>query len=207
MRRYALLLIVIALIAAGCGAQQPTAAPPTADAGGPTATSASIATPAGPVAGFTQPVDQALTQPVDQALDMTGMATPPPAGTAVVAAANTPDPLASIQFTSITFLQTGGSSDARILIVLKGDGTFTRNDVPGSISADQVAMIDDYLNQINFFRISGTFTSANVRPDQHTYSVLVEKDGASATINMQDGLVPPELARLLAMLSTLGASA
>ncbi|HUN06185.1 MAG TPA: hypothetical protein PLQ56_06270 [Aggregatilineales bacterium] len=199
MRRYALLLIVIALIAAGCGAQQPTAAPPTADAGGPTATSASIATPAGPVAGFTQPVDQAL--------DMTGMATPPPAGTAVVAAANTPDPLASIQFTSITFLQTGGSSDARILIVLKGDGTFTRNDVPGSISADQVAMIDDYLNQINFFRISGTFTSANVRPDQHTYSVLVEKDGASATINMQDGLVPPELARLLAMLSTLGASA
>ncbi|MBN8594429.1 MAG: hypothetical protein J0M33_21915 [Anaerolineae bacterium] len=199
MRRYALLLIVIALIAAGCGAQQPTAAPPTADAGGPTATSASIATPAGPVAGFTQPVDQAL--------DMTGMATPPPAGTAVVAAANTPDPLASIQFTSITFLQTGGSSDARILIVLKGDGSFTRNDVPGSISADQVAMIDDYLNQINFFRISGTFTSANVRPDQHTYSVLVEKDGASATINMQDGLVPPELARLLAMLSTLGASA
>lgn len=199
MRRYALLLIVIALIAAGCGAQQPTAAPPTADAGSPTATSASIATPAGPVAGFTQPVDQAL--------DMTGMATPPPAGTAVVAAANTPDPLASIQFTSITFLQTGGSSDARILIVLKGDGSFTRNDVPGSISADQVAMIDDYLNQINFFRISGTFTSANVRPDQHTYSVLVEKDGASATINMQDGLVPPELARLLAMLSTLGASA
>ena len=199
MRRYALLLIVIALIAAGCGAQQPTAAPPTADAGGPTATSASIATPAGPVAGFTQPVDQAL--------DMTVMATPPPAGTAVVAAANTPDPLASIQFTSITFLQTGGSSDARILIVLKGDGSFTRNDVPGSISADQVAMIDDYLNQINFFRISGTFTSANVRPDQHTYSVLVEKDGASATINMQDGLVPPELARLLAMLSTLGASA
>lgn len=199
MRRYALLLIVIALIAAGCGAQQPTAAPPTADAGGPTATSASIATPAGPVAGFTQPVDQAL--------DMTGMATPPPAGTAVVAAANTPDPLASIQFTSITFLQSSGSSDARILIVLKSDGTFTRNDVPGSISADQVAMIDDYLNQINFFRISGTFTSANVRPDQHTYSVLVEKDGASATINMQDGLVPPELARLLAMLSTLGASA
>jgi hypothetical protein len=199
MRRYALLLIVIAVIAAGCGAQQPTAAPPTADAGGPTATSASLATPAGPVAGFTQPVDQAL--------DMTGMATPPPAGTAVVAAANTPDPLASIQFTSITFLQSGGSSDARILIVLKGDGTFTRNDVPGSISADQVAMIDDYLNQINFFRISGTFTSANVRPDQHTYSVLVEKDGASATINMQDGLVPPELARLLAMLSTLGASA
>ncbi len=199
MRRYALLLIVIAVIAAGCGAQQPTAAPPTANPGGPTATSASIATPAGPVAGFTQPVDQAL--------DMTGMATPPPAGTAVVAAANTPDPLASIQFTTITFLQSGGSNDTRILVVLKGDGTFTRNDVPGSISADQVAMIDDYLNQINFFRISGTFTSANVRPDQHTYSVLVEKDGASATINMQDGLVPPELARLLAMLSTLGASA
>jgi hypothetical protein len=199
MRRYALLLIVIAVIAAGCGAQQPTAAPPTANPGDPTATSASLATPAGPVAGFTQPVDQAL--------DMTGMATPPPAGTAVVAAANTPDPLASIQFTTITFLQSGGSSDTQILVVLKGDGTFTRNDVPGSISADQVAMIDDYLNQINFFRISGTFTSANVRPDQHTYSVLVEKDGASATINMQDGLVPPELARLLAMLSTLGASA
>lgn len=199
MRRYALLLIVIAVIAAGCGAQQPTAAPPTVDAGAPTATSASLATPAGPVAGFTQPVDQAL--------DMTGMATPPPAGTAVVAAANTPDPLASIQFTTITFLQSGGSNDTQILVVLKGDGTFTRNDVPGSISADQVAMIDDYLNQINFFRISGTFTSANVRPDQHTYSVLVEKDGASATINMQDGLVPPELARLLAMLSTLGASA
>ncbi len=199
MRRYALLLIVIAVIAAGCGAQQPTAAPPTVDAGAPTATSASLATPAGPVAGFTQPVDQAL--------DMTGMATPPPAGTAVVAAANTPDPLASIQFTTITFLQSGGSNNTQILVVLKGDGTFTRNDVPGSISADQVAMIDDYLNQINFFRISGTFTSANVRPDQHTYSVLVEKDGASATINMQDGLVPPELARLLAMLSTLGASA
>lgn len=199
MRRYALFLIVIAVIAAGCGAQQPTAAPPTANSGDPTATSASLATPAGPVAGFTQPVDQAL--------DMTGMATPPPAGTAVVAAANTPDPLASIQFTSITFLQTGGSIDARILIVLKGDGTFTRNDVPGTISANQVAIIDDYLNQINFFRISGTFTSANVRPDQHTYSVLVEKDGASATINMQDGLVPPELTRLLAMLSTLGASA
>lgn len=199
MRRYALLLIVIAVIAAGCGAQQPTAVPPTVDAGAPTATSASLATPAGPVAGFTQPVDQAL--------DMTGMATPPPAGTAVVAAANTPDPLASIQFTTITFLQSGGSNNTQILVVLKGDGTFTRNDVPGSISADQVAMIDDYLNQINFFRISGTFTSANVRPDQHTYSVLVEKDGASATINMQDGLVPPELARLLAMLSTLGASA
>ena len=199
MRRYALLLIVIAVIAAGCGAQQPTAAPPTTNSGDPTATSASLATPAGPVAGFTQPVDQAL--------DMTGMATPPPPGTAVVAAANTPDPLASIQFTTITFLQSGGSNDTQILVVLKGDGTFTRNDVPGSISADQVAMIDDYLNQINFFRISGTFTSANVRPDQHTYSVLVEKDGASATINMQDGLVPPELARLLAMLSTLGASA
>jgi hypothetical protein len=195
MRRYAVLLMVIAVIAAGCGAQQATL-PPTADPGGPTATSASIATPAGPEAGFTQPVDQAL--------DMTGMATPPPAGTAVIVTPSTPDPLASIGFTTVEFTQTGGADNVNVYVILRSDGSFTRNDVPGSITADQVAMIDDYINQINFFRISGTFTSANLRPDQYTYSIRVEKDGAASRIAMQDGLIPPELDRLIEMVGTLG---
>jgi hypothetical protein len=199
MRRYAVLLMVIALFMAGCGTGTPTPALPTANPGGPTATSASIATAAGPMGGFT-PV-------VDQALDMTGIPTPPPAGTAVVAAPSTPDPLAGIGFTRVEFTQTGGLDNVNVYVVLLADGTFTRNDVPGSISADAVAMIDDYINQINFFAISGSFTSANLRADQYSYSIKVEKGGAAVRHNLHDGLIAPELGRLLAMVGTLGVAA
>lgn len=196
MRLNAIALILIALLVAACGSATPTPAPPTANPGGATAAPDTNPTAEGPAAGFTQSSDVQL--------NMTGMPTPPPAGTAVIATASTPDPLAGIRFDNITFTQGGGDPPVNILVVLQNDGRFTRNNTPGQISAEEVASIDDYLNQINFFSIQGTFTSPNLRPNQFIYSVRVEKQGAAVTITLQDGLIPPELERLLVLMAQLG---
>lgn len=131
----------------------------------------------------------------------------PPPGTLVVPRyIETPNaPTAEpITLDLLGFSQTGGLDGQTLTILLKGDGTLTRNGETSQVSQDAVRNLAAMLDSIHFFDLNGIFTGANVAPDTYRYTVAVESAGRRRTISSQDGLTPPELLQLYDAIRSLG---
>lgn len=216
MRRNFALLLVLALILAACNGQQ-TVLPTSAVIDQPTTDAATTAETTG------EPQAEASVTPIGLQAET---ATPDPgAGAAGPTVAferfietdeapipapgsfstpSTPDPNAGLIFDVILFERTGGPEGEPLTIELRSDGTVTRDGVATTISPDQVTLIDTVLDQVGFFGLQGYFTAPGTSSELYTYRVTVERAGSSRSLDMQDGLYPPEIGQLLALLSSLG---
>ena len=90
--------------------------------------------------------------------------------------------------------------------MLLGNGNVTRDGVASVVSADQVKLITDLLDQMGFIDMQGIFQGVGTSPDIFTYRISVERNGSSRAITAQDGFMPPQLGNLVALLSSLGAT-
>lgn len=121
----------------------------------------------------------------------------PPPGTLVVSAMTTQEASAPFSFALIVFIQRGGPDDVTYRTEIRSDGSVIRNGAPLTVAPEAVAVLNDTLNQMNFFNIQGTFTGPGLPDDAYEYSLRVDlPDGSSRTIFAHDGLIPPELIAL-----------
>jgi hypothetical protein len=196
MRPYFILLTIAVFLLAACGGNPaPTATQQAVQLAGTSAVVDVSPTPVNTPGPGTPLVPERIYE--------TGQPTMPIPGT-IVMAATTPDPDVGLIFDLIQYRQTGGITGQTLEIEVRSDGTLTRNGVPSTISPDQVTLIDNMIDQMNFFSINGVFTAPGSGADVIRYSVTVERAGTSVGIDAQDGLVPPELAQLFSILSSLG---
>ncbi|HLU09459.1 MAG TPA: hypothetical protein VK003_07310 [Oceanobacillus sp.] len=177
--RLAAILLLIVLIAA-CTPETPT---PTVTP--PPVTVESGTSPAGVIS---------LTIPV------------PAPGTLVAGSSNVPEGgRPPIEFTTVYFSRTGGVSGQELSVEVRRDGTLIRDGETSTVPEATIADIDNRLNLIDFYGIQGIFTGQQP-PDAFFYSLTVESNVGSRTINAQDGLIPPELMELYSFFMGLGAS-
>jgi hypothetical protein len=120
----------------------------------------------------------------------------PPPGTLV--ASETEDPRADVPFTNISIVRLHqGVADQ---IVIKGDGTFTYNNVPGVLSPDQITNINQAIKNINFFGLEATMMSMVPQTDVYEYALTIERGEDSRTIVSQDRFTPAEYTAFLSSL-------
>jgi hypothetical protein len=202
MRRNLCVILMGAVFLAACGGG--TTSAPTADTSSAStvqATAASVGET--PIVAATQPALATVEQ--QQRAFETDEAPLPVPGT--MSAPTTPDPEAGLIFDDIQLERTGGIAGQTLTIQVRSDGTFTRDGVAGTITPDQVTMIDNLLDQMNFFGLQGVFTAPGTGADVYNYEVTVNRAGSARTIKAQDGFIPPEMIQLLSLLSSLGAPA
>ncbi len=192
MRHRHLFLIVIGIVLlAGCDNKAPTATlPPVVQQNNPLSSS-TLPTASAPV-----PTNGPREYGTEEV-------TVPEAGTIVPPA--TEDPQAGNLFDSVALDRTGGVGAKPLDLILLKDGTLTRDGVISNIPADQVKQISDALDKLGIFGLQGVFQGAGTSPDNFTYYLTVEREGASRTLTAQEGFIPPELASLLKTLQQLGA--
>jgi hypothetical protein len=188
MRRFVVPMLILLALAA-CQPAETPAPPPTSAAEATPEAAATLAT-----------VEPTLA--VQQREPIAGLALPIP-GTAIVAAA-TEDPFAGMVFERILFERTGGDSEP-LTIELLGDGSFTRNGAPGNIGAAQVQELTGIVDRMAFFDLQGIFVAAGTSAEIYQYSITVDRQGMSRTIDAQDGLIPPQLEAFITILANIGA--
>ncbi|RMF82113.1 MAG: hypothetical protein D6737_02965 [Chloroflexi bacterium] len=121
-----------------------------------------------------------------------------------IVAPATEDAAPGLLFDSLIYTQSGGPGDTELTVELHSDGTLIRDGETFTVSPEVVAEIDQLLDDIGFFGLSGTFTSPARGSDTYIYALRVEQGGLSRAIRGQDGLLPPELQNLFVRLSQLG---
>lgn len=185
MRNIRILLIVVcAVFLAACGGNTPAATnPPPAD--GATAVPPTSAPPAAST---------------ERAFE-TGQPPLPIPGTLVAAA--TEDPEAGQPYQTVLLERSGGLA-GKPLVVQIANGQVARDGVVVMVAADDVTAIYTLLDQIGFFGLQGVFTTAGAGADMYTYRLTAERNGASRTIDAQDGSTPPDLQRLMDTILRLG---
>ncbi len=188
MRRKLFLIVIGALLLAACNG--PAAPTPVAQNNLPVG-DATETPPA--VLATTGPREYATDGPV---LSMPGTIIPPA----------TEDPDAGKIFDTITFGRMGGIGGKPLDIILMSNGNLTRDGASSTISTDQVKLIDDMLDKMGFFGMSGIFQAAGTSADAYTYTITVDRDGSSASVTAKDGYIPPQLAELIQTLQQLGES-
>ncbi len=194
--RYGLILVLLlALTACNSPTESPTAAvteavadtvPPTTEASEP------------------QPDAEATAEVTADPLEQAGVVLPP-AGTLIAPATEDPNPDSAQPFDFIIFEQSGGPNNETFIIQVFNDGRVERDGVTTTISAQQVAMLDALLKELNFFGLQGQFAVPGASTDVYSYRITVEQGGGSRTINAQDGYTPTELLELFSLLAELGA--
>jgi hypothetical protein len=128
----------------------------------------------------------------------------PPPGTLVVNNSNVPEGgRPPIELDTVTFARSGGIAGQQLVIELHSDGTLIRDGETSNVSEAVVADANNRLNLIDFYGIQGIFTGP-LAPDAFLYSLTVDSNIGSRTINAQDGLTPPELVDLFSFFSQLG---
>lgn len=127
---------------------------------------------------------------------------PPLVGT--INAPATEDANAGLTFDEIYFSQIGGIAGTTLIIYVYPDGRVLRDDQQFTITPDQVRAIDDKLDEINFFGMQGSFTSAGGSADTYTYELSVARGEDTRNIVAEDGLIPPELMELFSLLLEAG---
>lgn len=196
MQRKLCLIILCVFFLAACGGNNPTPALPTA-AVLPTNESQTQATPP-PADVPTATPALLVTQPQRQ---FGGDATLPPAGTLV--AAVTEDPMAGQVFDSIIFVREGGLAGGTMTIEIKGDGTLINNGQTKTITPEQVTELTSLIDKAGYFGMQGIFASPGTSADIYKYTLTVERAGSSKTIDAQDGMTPPELMDIFALVTLL----
>jgi hypothetical protein len=127
-------------------------------------------------------------------------------GTLVVGSSNVPEGgRPPIEFTTVYFSRTGGIAGQQLLIELRRDGTLIRDGETSTVPESVIADVDNRLNLIDFYGIQGIFTGP-LAPDAFLYSLTVDSNVGSRSINAQDGLTPPELGELFSFFAGLGVS-
>jgi hypothetical protein len=129
----------------------------------------------------------------------------PLAGTLV--ASETEDPQAGLAFDYIYLLQEGGSNNERIVSEIYGDGRTTFNAREGKIGQDALIEIIRAIDELNYFGIQGTFLGPAPRPNEYTYTIVVQRGANSRRINAQDGYIPMEVMQFMAQIRTIAESA
>jgi hypothetical protein len=113
-------------------------------------------------------------------------------------ASETEDPRADVPFTTISIVRLHqGVADQ---LVIKGDGTFLYNNVPGVLSPQQITTINQAIKEINFFGIEATFISMVPQNDVYEYALTIERGEDVRTVVSQDKFTP---APYMAFLSDL----
>jgi len=201
MRRNLCLILIAALFLAACGSGGTPV--PTAESTSPTVQATLALVGETPDSAATQ-----TAQPtVEQQQRSFATDEPPLPIPGTLDASSNPDAEAGLVFDDIQFERTGGIAGETLTIEVKSDGTFTRDGVPGTISPDQVTMIDNMIDQLNFFGLQGIFEAPGTSADVYRYRVRVSRAGSARTIQAQDGFIPPELIQFISLLSSLGAPA
>jgi hypothetical protein len=207
MQRNLSLILIGMFFLAACGGNAPATTVPTADSS-VTADSSGTVVPA-TVAGLQPTPDLAATQSAEPTLIVQERSfstdEPPLPIPGTIIAPTTPDPDAGLIFDTILLERTGGLAGIPLTVEVKSDGTVTRDGVTSTISPDQVAFLDNLLDQLNFFGLQGVFTAPGTSADTYHYAVTVERAGSSRTIRAEDGFLPSEMIQLLSLLSDLGA--
>lgn len=180
-------IMVIGLLLTACQQAQPSA--PTLDT--------SLSTTAAESVQVTTPALSTV-QAQDAGTGPTGMIP----GTIIPP--TTPDPLAGTPFDRLVFTRSGGITGQTLTVEVLSDGTVTRDGTTSRISPEQVKQLSDTLDRIGFFGLQGVFISRGPGADRFQYSLMVERLGASRTINAEDGYTPPELMALFTVLGQLG---
>jgi hypothetical protein len=176
-----LLIGAIALLLAACTNQSPTAAVTSAPQSG---------TSLPPVPATVVIVTRSAAQEAQSSIQL------PPPGTLV--ASETEDPRADVPFTTISVVRLHqGIADG---LLIKGDGTFTYNNVPGVLSPQQIFNLNQAIKDINFFGIEAAFMSMVPQPDAYEYAITVERGEDTRTIVSQDNFTPNEYTTFLSML-------
>jgi len=174
-----LLIVAIGLMLAACTNQSPTATSAPAPQGG---------TSMPPVPATLVIVTRSVAQEARDSIVM------PLPGTLVVS--ETEDPRADVPFTGITLVRLHqGIADQ---LVIKGDGTFTYNNVPGILSPQQIFNLNEAIKGINFFGVEATFMSMVPQIDAFEYALTVERGEDTRTIVSQDNFTPNEYTTFLA---------
>jgi hypothetical protein len=116
----------------------------------------------------------------------------------------TQDPDAGKLFDTVSLNRSGGITGKELNVVLKSDGSLTRDGASSTVTPDQVKQLSDKLDQMGIFGMQGIFQAPGTSADVYTYHLTVERNGSIKTITAQDGYIPPQLADVLDMLSRLG---
>lgn len=178
-----LILGGVGLILAACTSQAPTA----------TVTSA----PQGPTSQPPAPPTLVVVtrDPLAQSTQAGGVPIPIP-GT--LAASETEDPNADVPFTSIQVVRAHLGVVDRLII--QGDGTFTYNDVPGVLSPQQIASLNQAIKAINFYGLQGTMQSTVPQNNVYEYAVTIVRGDDSRTLVSHDIYMPREYTEFVAKL-------
>lgn len=126
-----------------------------------------------------------------------------PPGTLVASA--TEDPNADLPFDRILLTRYSGPEGAEVIFIeLFGDGTYTRNEESGTISAERVQRINDLIREINFFGMQGTLLGPSAETEDYRYRLTIERGPDDRSLTAQDGFYPREFQRLLAEVMSVG---
>ena len=189
MLRQLLLIILSALILAGCNNN----AAPTQAVQNTSGTPAADATTAAPLP-TNEPREYGTEEVV---LPMPG----------TLVAPVTEEPGAGQPFSRIILNRMGGLQGTPLDVMLSADGTLIRDGATSTASPEVINQINQMLDQMGFFGMQGVFQGIGTSPEVFTYNITVEKaSGAARTVTAQDGYIPPELAALLQLLQQLGAA-
>lgn len=177
MRLTACVLLAVLLAACGTAAPTPTATPP--------------------------PSPETEAAPTNEIGVLSLTIEVPQTGTLVRSGSNAPDGgRPAIVFSTVTLVRTGGIAGQTLTVIVRSDGTLTRDEAQGTVSEDTLEAINRQLNAIDFYSVQGVFTG-EPQPDAYTYYLTVESQIGSRTITMQDGLTPPELTDLIRYFANL----
>lgn len=114
---------------------------------------------------------------------------------------------AEFDFESVIFVREGGIAGETLEIMVRVDGLLMRNGTTLQISNEDVARLNNALNQIAFYDLGGQFTAPNVSPDAYIYNLEVTSERGIRQLTAQDGMTPPELLLLFDSIAALGAEA
>ncbi len=144
---------------------------------------------------------EAIGASIQQAIGML-----PPPGTAVAPVTEEAVPGAEAPpFFEIFYQESGGPSNSSLSVVIYNDGRVLRNDVETRIPPEEVAALNQRIQEVNFFGIQGQFTMPGAGSDVYSYLVRIElEDGSARMLDAHDRTTPPELLQFFSYLRSVG---
>ncbi|MEL7234634.1 MAG: hypothetical protein AAGK74_09060 [Chloroflexota bacterium] len=111
-------------------------------------------------------------------------------------------------FDFVEVARVGGVTDDDIRIRFLNDGNVLINGEPArNIGPQGVNLINERLNEIDFYTINGFFAASVPDPADYQYVITAERGSDGQSIRADDSFIPNELARLVADLLALGQGA